>query len=106
MVVPSRNASGGSVSVMRTPAVRVAGSASGPISRTRPLAVMVGAAWSVTVNSVPALMPAISPSGMSTTASRMSGRASVTTTWPALTTWPTSALQAVTTPSTSAFRVA
>ncbi|GJE35792.1 hypothetical protein LDDCCGHA_6012 [Methylobacterium oxalidis] len=103
MVAPSRKAGGGFSSVMRTRRVRVVWSAKGETSRTRPAAVTSGALWSETAKRPSFGMAPARSSGMSTTASRSSGRATVTTAWPALSTCPTSALRCVTTPSKSAF---
>ena len=102
MVAPSRKAGPGSSRVRRTRRVRVPDSAKGATSRTRPRAVISGALWSTTVNRPSLGMAPVSVSGMSTTASRVSGRASVTIPWPGLTTCPISASRWVTTLSKSA----
>ena len=82
--------------------MRVVGSASGATSRTRPVALKDGSSSQVTVKVAAGGRAVAIASGTSITASRTSGRAMVTTVCPAVTTWPTSALADVTTPSTVA----
>lgn len=102
MTEPSRKVAGGSLSAILVLLVRVEVSASGAISRTIPDVRMVGSSCSITSKGAPIFSFWAAAWGTSTTASRLSGRAMVTTVWPADTTCPTSAEVAVTTPSNSA----
>ena len=101
IVEPSRNADGGSVSVSRTRRVRVEPSACGAISRSLASVIIEGSDCRMIWNGMPTVRSPVSRSGMSTTASRGSVRATVTTVCPGDTVWPTSAPIAVTTPSKS-----
>ena len=82
MVVPRRKALFGASNDMRTRRVRVTLSASGAISLTRPCAVIEGSSSSAMSNSALGVSPPSTHSGMSTTASRCSGWATVATVWP------------------------
>ena len=88
IVVPRRKLSGGSSRAILTRSVRVDGSACGAISRTVPVARTEGSTCRATSKRAPGLRSRPMLSGRSTTASRMSGRATVMTVWPGWTTWP------------------
>ena len=100
-VEPSRKACGGSVSVSLTRRLRVEGSACGAISRSVAWVWIDGSDCKMTSNGVPTARSPVNWSGMSTTASRRSERATVTIGLAGETVWPTSAPVAVTTPSKS-----
>ena len=101
IAVPRRKAGGVSVRVNRARRVRVALWAWGSISRTMAVVLTLGSSWPATTNTTSVGRRSARPAGRSITASLMSGRARVTTCWPALTTWPASAFQAVTIPAWS-----
>lgn len=79
MTEPSLKASGGLVSAILVLLVRVVVSASGAISRTIPDVRIVGSSCNVTSKGAPIFSFWAAACGTSTTASRLSGRAMVTT---------------------------
>ena len=77
-------------------------SASGEIWRMEPMTAISGRPWSHTLTGMPSLAWATCSLATAKTASRSELREISTTFWPAATTWPGSAVVAVTTPSSGA----
>ncbi|MNE65734.1 hypothetical protein D3C80_1612410 [compost metagenome] len=105
MAVPRWKAAGVLARVRRARRVRVVASAWGSNSRRLAVVLMVGSSCKATVKVRPLLNCSARPIGRSITASFTSGRARVTTAWPAVTVCPASACQAVITAAWSVRRV-